>query len=66
MVIPLHNLTATQALKLLKDNTFTVETYASSLLDRIKENDSTIKAWAYLGKLLLLHFQTCWSCEDKY
>ncbi|OBT66903.1 hypothetical protein VE03_04220 [Pseudogymnoascus sp. 23342-1-I1] len=51
---PLYKLTATQVLKLLSDNTITVETYARSLLDRIRENDSTIKAWAYLDPAFVL------------
>lgn len=51
MMSPPYKLTATQVLELLKNNTITVETYARSLLERIKEKDSTVKAWAYLGKL---------------
>jgi hypothetical protein len=47
-----YKLTATQVLELLKNNAITVEAYARSLLNRIKENDGTVKAWAHLGKLL--------------
>lgn len=47
-----YKLTATQVLELLKNNDITVEAYARSLLDRIKEKDGTVKAWAHLGKLL--------------
>jgi len=46
---PLYVLTASQALDLLKSNTITVEEYAHSLLDRVKERDGLIKAWAFLG-----------------
>ena len=42
-------LTATQVLDLLKNNTITVEEYARSLLGRVKERDSIVRAWAYLG-----------------
>lgn len=47
----LHLLTATQVLALLKQDTITVEDYARSLLGRINDRDSVVKAWAYLGKL---------------
>lgn len=43
-------LTATQVLDMLKKDTITVEEYAVSLLDRIEERDSTVKAWVYLGE----------------
>ncbi|KAL6363912.1 hypothetical protein LRP88_03338 [Fusarium phalaenopsidis] len=49
-----HKLTATQVLELLKNNAITVEAYARSLLDRIKENDGTVKAWAHLDPDLVL------------
>ncbi|KAH8685005.1 amidase signature domain-containing protein [Ilyonectria robusta] len=49
-----YKLTATQVLELLKNNTLTVEAYASSLLDRIQAHDSTVKAWAYLDPELVL------------
>lgn len=45
-----YRLTATQVLELLKNNTLTAEAYARSLLDRIQARDSTVKAWAYVGK----------------
>ncbi|KAK1525991.1 amidase [Colletotrichum costaricense] len=44
----LHELTATQVLELLQNNTVTVETYARGLLDHIKETESIVKAWAFL------------------
>lgn len=50
----LYLLTATRILALLRHNIITAEDYASSLLDRIDERDSTVKAWAYLGKQSLL------------
>lgn len=45
-----YALTITKVLELIKGNTITVEEYTNSLLDRIQERDSTVKAWAYLGK----------------
>lgn len=51
---PLHKLTATQALDLIKTDTITVESYAQALLDHIQDRDSTIRAWAYLGTHPLL------------
>lgn len=47
----LHTSTCAQLLELLKDGSITVEEYARCLLARIRERDSTVKAWAYLGKL---------------
>ncbi|KAI4682043.1 uncharacterized protein J4E88_004931 [Alternaria novae-zelandiae] len=38
----------TRVLELLKANTITVETYAQSLLDRIRDRDDVVKAWAHL------------------
>lgn len=52
-MIPPYKLTATQVLELLRTNAITVEIYARSLLDRIKERDGIVKAWAYLGKISL-------------
>jgi len=43
-----YRLSATQALKSLKTGDLTVEMYAQSLLSRISERDSAVKAWAYL------------------
>ncbi|KAJ3537814.1 hypothetical protein NM208_g6163 [Fusarium decemcellulare] len=54
MIASPYKLTATQVLELLKNRTITGETYARSLLDRIKENDGTVKAWAYLDPDLVL------------
>jgi len=47
-------LSATQALKRLKNGDLTVETYAQSLLSRIAERDSKVKAWAYLDTEFVL------------
>ncbi|KAM0417444.1 hypothetical protein ACHAPT_012593 [Fusarium lateritium] len=55
MISSPHKLTATQVLELLKNNAMTVETYARSLLDRIKENDDTVKAWAHLDPDFVLN-----------
>jgi hypothetical protein len=52
---PLYALSASQALDLLQNNTITVEQYACCLLDRVKERDGVIKAWAYLGKSVKKH-----------
>ncbi|KAI1458974.1 amidase signature enzyme [Annulohypoxylon moriforme] len=48
-------LTAIEVLNLLKTNTITVEEYASSLLERIKDRDSVVKAWAYLDPAYVLN-----------
>lgn len=47
---PLHLLSASQVVLLIRKNSLTVEEYALSLLARIKERDSTVGAWAYLGR----------------
>lgn len=49
-----YRLTATEALALLKNGTLTVEDYAKSLLARISERDSAVRAWAYLNPNLIL------------
>ncbi|KAI9372842.1 amidase signature domain-containing protein [Aspergillus egyptiacus] len=43
-----YKLTATQALRLIREGTLTVESYARSLLSRIEARDSAVQAWAYL------------------
>ncbi|KAI4664153.1 uncharacterized protein J4E79_003655 [Alternaria viburni] len=45
----LYTLTAVQVLELLKTNTITVEAYAQSVLDRIRDRDHIVKAWAHLA-----------------
>ncbi|KAK1469723.1 amidase [Colletotrichum melonis] len=50
----LHELTATQVLELLQNNTVTVETYARELLDHVKETESIVKAWAFLDPGLVI------------
>jgi hypothetical protein len=54
MIASLPFLTSTQVLRLLRENTITVEAYAASLLERIKERDGIVKAWTYLGELPFL------------
>ncbi|KAL8849640.1 MAG: hypothetical protein Q9221_005407 [Calogaya cf. arnoldii] len=60
----LYLLTVTQILALLKVNTITVEDYARSLLDRIDDRDSTVKAWEYLGKTTTSEFTMANSGPD--
>ncbi|KAI9053689.1 hypothetical protein LZ554_002642 [Drepanopeziza brunnea f. sp. 'monogermtubi'] len=43
-----YRLTASEALPLLRSGELTVETYATSLLARIKLRDYVVKAWAVL------------------
>ncbi|KAI0896281.1 amidase signature enzyme [Annulohypoxylon nitens] len=50
----LYLLTAVEVLNLLKSNSISVEEYASSLLGRIQERDSVVKAWAYLDPASVL------------
>lgn len=50
---PWH-LTASQAVALMKKGDLSVEDYAKSLLSRVKERDSLVKAWAYLDPELVL------------
>jgi hypothetical protein len=47
---PLYALRASQVLDPLQNNTVNVEKYACCLLDRVKERDGVVKAWAYLSK----------------
>ena len=49
-----YRLTATEALNLLRKGDLTVQAYAASLLDRIRERDDAVKAWAYLDPELVL------------
>ena len=51
----LYRLTATQALRNIRANELTVEDYAKSLLKRIQERDSAVKAWAYLDPVQVLN-----------
>ncbi|KAF4785268.1 hypothetical protein HER10_EVM0004443 [Colletotrichum scovillei] len=48
MMPRLYELTATQVLELLRNDTVTLETYARGLLDHVKETESVVKAWALL------------------
>lgn len=47
--VKLFALHATEVSALLKNGDITVEEYARSLVDRIKDRDGVIKAWIYLG-----------------
>ena len=53
MTEPYH-LTATQALKLMKVGSLSVENYAKSLLERINARDEVVKAWAFLDPKFVL------------
>lgn len=44
-----YRLTATEAQAKFRSGELTVETYAQSLLQRIQQRDSQVKAWAYLS-----------------
>ncbi|KAF5601435.1 amidase [Fusarium pseudoanthophilum] len=48
------NHTATQILENIRSGNLTVEQYASSLLERIKQRDDDVKAWAYLDPKAVL------------
>lgn len=48
MRIEPFRLTATEAIKAIGAGDLTVEDYARSLLDRIKERDDAVRAWIYL------------------
>ncbi|RTE80714.1 hypothetical protein BHE90_004810 [Fusarium euwallaceae] len=48
MTIQLWRLTATQALGNIRAKNITIEQYASSLLERIRQRDDDVRAWAYL------------------
>ncbi|KAF5640909.1 amidase [Fusarium tjaetaba] len=50
---PWHH-TATQILENIRSGNLTAEQYASSLLERIKQRDDDVKAWAYLGPKAVL------------
>ncbi|OAL44293.1 amidase signature enzyme [Pyrenochaeta sp. DS3sAY3a] len=54
MGTPLHRLSATEALKLLKDDRVSVVTYARDILGRISDRDGTVKAWQYLDEQIVL------------
>lgn len=48
-------MTATQALRKIRAKELTVEDYAKSLLKRIQERDSIVRAWAYLDPVQVLN-----------
>ncbi|KAL6364540.1 hypothetical protein LRP88_01943 [Fusarium phalaenopsidis] len=54
MTIQLWRLTATQALGKIRAKDLTIEQYASSLLQRIRQRDDDVRAWAYLDPATVL------------
>lgn len=50
-----YRLTASEAAAQIRSGVLTVEAYAKSLLSRIQQRDSTVKAWAYLDPEYVLH-----------
>jgi Asp-tRNA(Asn)/Glu-tRNA(Gln) amidotransferase A subunit family amidase len=49
-----YRLTASQAQSKIRAGELTVEQYAQSLLQRIRERDDAVKAWAYLDPAFVL------------
>jgi len=49
-----YRLTATQVVERFKSGSLTVEQYARSLLSRIGQRDSAVKAWAFLDPELVM------------
>lgn len=45
---PLHQLSGSEAVRLMQSGDLTCEEYTKHLVSRIKERDKTIKAWVYL------------------
>lgn len=43
-----YTLTASQALQKIRADELTIQAYAKSLLQRIKQRDDAVRAWAYL------------------
>lgn len=50
----LHTLTATEAIKLLQNDTITAEQYLRALLDRVDQRDAVVQAWAHLGTYIFM------------
>jgi len=50
----LHTCSARQVHTLIREKHFTVEQYATALLERIKARDEIIHAWSYLDPTLVL------------
>lgn len=50
----LHTLTATEALKLLQNDTITAEQYLRALLDRVDHRAAVVQAWAHLGTFIFM------------
>ena len=51
---PLYTLSAKQVSSLIREGHVSVEEYATALLQRIKERDPVVHAWAYLDPALVL------------
>lgn len=49
MSIEPYRLTATEAVRAFESGSLTVEEYARSILERIRQRDPVVKAWAYLN-----------------
>ncbi|KAJ0146339.1 hypothetical protein HZ326_11010 [Fusarium oxysporum f. sp. albedinis] len=62
---PWHH-TATQILENIRSGNLTVEQYASSLLERIKQRDDDVKAWAYLDPKSVLEQARALDQVPKY
>lgn len=50
-----YRLTASEAAAQIRSGALSVEAYAQSLLARIQQRDTTVKAWAYLDPEYVLH-----------
>jgi len=49
-----YRLTASEAVRLMRNGNLSVEEYAKSLLLRIEVRDEAVKAWAYLDREYVL------------
>lgn len=54
MSTDLFRLTATEVVQKIKNGEFSVQSYATSLLDRIASRDEAVQAWAYLDPRYVL------------
>lgn len=50
----LYKLSATQAAGLIRTNQLSAQDYAKALLDRVRERDPQVRAWAYLDENAIL------------
>lgn len=58
-------LTATQAIAHFNDGSLTVEAYALSLLSRIDERDTAVRAWAHLDRAYVLEQARALDCIPR-